>query len=106
MSAKSKSYAVQISNAQVMLAGIKANLGLLEKRGITDEFASSLEGLLNDSIAKNNEQEKLKADLKSATAALDVLLTQMLKSMSEATTVVKMEIPKEQWKEFGITAKR
>ncbi len=106
MSTKSKSYAEQISNAQVMVAALKSNQVNLEKRGITNEFVSSLEKVLNDAIAKNNEQEKLKADLKAATAALDVMLAQIIKMMSEASTVVKLGIPREQWKEFGIKAKR
>ena len=103
---KSKSYAVQISNAQVMLSGLKANQEKLEKRGITDEFVTSLGSVLNNAIDKNNEQEKLKADLKSSTASLDAFLSQMAKLMSEANKLVKLEMPQEQWKEFGIQAKR
>ena len=106
MSAKSKSYAVQISNAQVMSAGLKANLEALKKRGLSDEFIVTLDKTLTGAIEKNNEQEKLKADLKTATAALEALLTELSKTMSEATKVVKLDIPKEQWKEFGIVAKR
>ena len=106
MSIKSKSYAEQISNVQVMMAGLKANQEKLEKRGITGEFILSLGSTLNSAIDKNSEQEKLKADLKSATAALDYTLSQMSKMMSEATKLVKLEMPQEQWKEFGIQAKR
>jgi len=106
MSTKSKSYASQISDAQVMLAGLISNKDKLEKRGITSEFILSLGASLNNAIDKNNEQEKLKADLKTATATLDSLLSQILKMMSEATKLVKLEIPKEQWIEFGIKTKR
>jgi hypothetical protein len=106
MSTKSKSYAQQIDSAQVMLAGLKANQATLEKWGITVEFVTGLETTLNNAIAKNNEQEKLKADLKAATAALNEFLAEMKKAVSEAATVVKLEMPKEQWKEFGVAAKR
>jgi hypothetical protein len=106
MSTKSKSYAVQISDAQTMSAGLKANLEALKKRGVTKKFIASLDTTLNSAIAKNNEQEKLKADLKASTAAVETLLAELNKMMSEATKVVKLDTPKEQWKEFGIVAKR
>ena len=106
MRVQSKSYAEQINNAQVMTAGLKANSSVLEKRGATAEFITGLETTLNSAISKNNEQEKLKADLKASTAALDKLLVDLKKMMGEAVTVVKLEMPQEQWKEFGIQAKR
>ena len=103
---KSKSYAQQIDSAQVMLSGLKANRSALEKRGVSEEFVAEFENTLINIIAKNNEQEKLKADLKSSTAQLNVLLTTLKKNISESTTVIKMEIPQPQWKEFGIHAKK
>jgi len=103
---RTKSYAEQISNAQVMLSGLNKNLETLGRRGMTEEFITSLEKNLNNAIAKNNEQEKLKADLKTATAALEKTLTAIAASMSEASKVVKLEIPQGQWKEFGMIAKR
>jgi cell fate (sporulation/competence/biofilm development) regulator YlbF (YheA/YmcA/DUF963 family) len=106
MSAKSKSYATQISDAQVMYAGLKSHIETLRKRGITDEFITSLNRTLSDVIEKNNEQEKLKANLKTATAALEALMTDLNGIMTEAVKVVKLDTPKEQWKEFGITSKR
>jgi hypothetical protein len=103
---RKQSYAEQISAAQVMLAGLQANLERLERRGMTPEFITAMDANLGSIIGKNNEQEKLKADLKAATAALDALMAQMAKSMSEAAKVVKLEMPQEQWKEFGMAAKR
>ncbi|MDR2145815.1 MAG: hypothetical protein LBE91_05075 [Tannerella sp.] len=106
MSAKSKSFATQINNAQVMSAGLKANLEALEKRGINEEFIAVLDANLNSIIERNNAQERLKAELKTSTAALEALLTDLNKTMTEAVKVVKLGAPQEQWKEFGITAKR
>ena len=106
MRVQSKSYAEQINNAQVMAAGLKANISALEKRGVTAAFVTGLETALNNAIGKNNEQEKLKADLKLSTASLDKLLVDLKKMISEATTVVKLEMPQQQWKEFGVAAKR
>ena len=106
MSTKSKSYAEHISSAQVMMAGLRTNLDRLQKRGVTEEFIGSLDGSLNGAIAQNNVQEKLKADLKSSTAALNHLMEHLDVIMKEATKVVKLEMPQSQWKEFGITSKR
>ncbi|MDR1678162.1 MAG: hypothetical protein LBR81_00055 [Prevotellaceae bacterium] len=103
---KPKSYAELISDAQVMATGLKTHLDELKKRGMTEEFITALEATLNNAIAKNNEQEKLKADLKVATVALDSMLTDMSASMTEAVNVVKLTLPQPQWIEFGITAKR
>jgi hypothetical protein len=101
-----KAYATQISDAQVMAAGLNANLDLLQQRGMTAEFIGKLQTGTNTAIAQNNAQEKLKADLKAATAALDKTLGKINNAMSEATKVVKLQMPQEQWKEFGIKAKK
>ena len=106
MSTKSKAYAEQISDAQVMKAGLAANLDELQRRGISQQFVATLNGRINSAIEQNNLQEKLKADLKSATAALETMLKELDASMSEAIKVVKLQIPQAQWKEFGIKAKR
>jgi len=106
MSAKSKSYAEQISNAKVMGTALMANLDELTKRGMSREFIAELEAKVSLTITKNSEQEKLKAELKMATAAIDSMLAEIGEAMSEATKVVKLSLPQEQWKEFGITAKR
>ena len=106
MSIKSKSYAELISNAQVMKAGLSAHLDQLKQRGMTPEFIDALSERISNAIEQNNVQEKLKADLKAATAALDVILKEINSAMSEATKVVKLQMPQEQWKEFSIKAKK
>jgi hypothetical protein len=106
MSSKSKSYAAQVSNAQVMATALKSNMDKLQKRGMSEEFVASLDRSLNNILVQNSGQEKLKADLKSTTAVLHALLQQLNQMMREATKMVKLEIPQTQWKEFGITDKR
>jgi ATP-dependent Lon protease len=101
-----KAYATQISDAQVMTAGLTANLNLLQQRGMMPEFISKLQNDIHTAIEQNNAQEKLKADLKASTAALDKTLGEINNAMREATKVVKLQMPQQQWKEFGITAKK
>jgi hypothetical protein len=106
MSSKSKPYAKQISNAQVMSTALKSNMDTLQKRGMSEEFIATLVALIDGAIAQNGEQEKLKADLKSSTAGLQTFLQQIDLMMKEAIKVVKLATPQTQWKEFGITDKR
>jgi hypothetical protein len=104
--AQKKSYADQVSAAQVMLIGLKANQSALEKRGITADFIADFETLLEGTIAANGKQEALKAETKAATTLVDDFLAKLAKVQSEATTIVKLEQPKDNWQTFGITAKR
>lgn len=106
MTASSKSYAAHISNAQVMVAALRANLPTLQARGMTEAFVAELEAAMNAAIGKNNEQEQLRASFKSATAALNAHMKQVNAAVQEAAKVVKLAIPQAQWKEFGVAAKR
>ena len=99
-------YAEQISNAQLMVAGLRAHATELTRRGLDETFTNKLETDRLASANLNNEQEKLKADLKTKTVALDTKLVEMEKAMAEAKKIVKLDFPVEQWKEFGILDKR
>ena len=101
-----KSYAEKINSAQVMVSGLSQHLDQLAQRGMSAEFINTLKSDTETAVAQNNEQERLKADLKTSTAALNATLDKVSAAMSEATKVVKLTLPKEQWIEFGITAKR
>jgi len=101
-----KSYAEQISKAQVIQAGLERNADQLAQRGITGTFISRLGAKTAEAITLNNEQEKLKADLKTQTAQVVAKLEDLAKDVAEAKKIVKMDFPKERWKEFGIEDKR
>ena len=100
------SYAEQISGAQVMVAGLRGNAAQVNRRGIDDQFINKLEADRNDAAALNDQQEKLKADLKSKTAELDAKMAEMEKGVTEAKKIVKLDFPQDQWKQFGIEDKR
>lgn len=100
-----KSYPESISQAKVMIDGLTGNLSNLPK-GMDEAFLTSLTDSRARAVALNSEQEKLKADLKTRTAELDAEVATMMKLYSEAKKRVKMEYPREQWKEFGINDKQ
>ena len=100
-----KTYSENISLVQVMVDGLNRNKSNLPK-GMEEAFVTNLSGSLTKTISLNSEQEKMKADLKVKTAELDKETESMLKMYSEAKKRVKMDIPKEQWREFGIEDKQ
>ena len=99
------SYAEEINHAQLMVSGLSQEAERVARRGITTEFIQRLEMQTAEAIMLNNEQEKLKADLKMKTAALTDKLTEIAKQLSEAKKIVKLDFPKSQWREFGIDDK-
>ncbi len=100
------SYANEINATKVMLAGLKANTERMSKRGVDAGFIGDLEEDYTESMTLDNDQEALKSRLKETTAALNDRIDRMRKKRSEARKLVKLEMPKESWKEFGIKDKR
>lgn len=100
------SYAELISLAEVMASGLKNNADEVAKRGISPEFVAEMEALRNQAITLNNEQERLKADLKSKTESLNAKVEALSAKLSESKKIVKLTIPQSSWLEFGISDKR
>ncbi|MDO5105307.1 hypothetical protein [Capnocytophaga sp.] len=100
------SYADLVAKAKVMVAGLKNNSEDVQKRGIAPEFTTLLEKRCEEAVALNNEQERLKAELKAKTDEFVAKLNEIHEQMRESNTVVKLAIPQVRWKEFGIEASR
>jgi seryl-tRNA synthetase len=105
MSNRSFSYAEQINDTKVMLAGLKAQIERLGKRGVDNEFITGLEEIYNEVRAVDNDQEAMKARQKEISVLLREKMKELRKRYSLAKKVVKMEMPQESWKEFGIKDK-
>ena len=101
-----KPFATTISDAQVMSSGMQNNAAEATNRGWSTAKTNELNNARATAITLNDEQERLKAELKMKTAALDTKLSEINALMSEASKVVKLGFPQAQWKEFGISAKR
>ena len=101
-----RSYSEQVNNALVMSGGLKNNLTHLATRGMSKQFIHDFDVLRERITKKNSEQEKLKSDLKSATTELNEMLKDLDKMEAEAVKVVKLGMPQDQWKEFGVMAKK
>jgi membrane protease subunit (stomatin/prohibitin family) len=101
-----KTYAQKVSDATVLVQGIRDNQEVLGKRQIDNVFADSLQADIDTAVTLNNEQESLKAKLKAKTAELDAVMTTLAKKTGEARKIIKIDMPQSSWREFGINDKR
>ena len=101
-----QSYSEAINSAKVMLSGLKSNTERVGKRGLDTAFITKLEEAMTKAQTLDNEQEALKAELKTKTVKLDEEMGAIEKLMSESKKVIKLEMPQETWQAFGISDKR
>jgi beta-glucosidase-like glycosyl hydrolase len=101
-----KTYAQVISDADVMTRGIREHQDVLANRQIDVVFADAIKASVDLCVSLNGEQEALKARLKEKTEQLDKAMAVLEKKTGEARKIIKLDIPKSLWKEFGITDKR
>lgn len=101
-----KSYASNVNDAKLMIAGIKANIEALSGRGLNAEYVADYEAIYSDALRLDNEQESLKAQLKTKTKELDNKMKELDKKTGYSKKTVKMDVEKTKWKEFGIKDKQ
>ncbi|MCP5047065.1 MAG: hypothetical protein GY940_07820 [bacterium] len=102
----SRTYADRISDAEVMLAGLIAKLALVSTRGMNQEFIDNFKLVQGDAVKLNNQQEDLKSQLNAKTDELEAKMKELQKLYSESSKVVKLAVPQNKWKSFGINATR
>lgn len=100
------SFSEHLKNAEVMSAGLKNNAAQAAKRGMDAAFTTALQADIKKAIALNNEQEKLKSDLKRKTEELNTKMKAMNATVAKAKKLVKVDFPQTQWREFGIEDKK
>lgn len=101
-----KTFAQNLSDARLMADAVKAHEEELVKDGMPSDTVEVLEGCIKALSDLDTKQEKLKAELKSTTSSLNSRLAELSQVMTSSRQRVKLALPKEQWKEFGITASR
>jgi archaellum component FlaC len=102
----SQSYAQKMNNSKVMISGLKQNVERLAKRGLGSDFTTNYENIHNEAQSLDNEQEKLKAELKTKSEILNQKIKELDALYSESKKIVKIEMDSSSWKEFGIQDKR
>lgn len=106
MSNQNITIADHIRNHQNMLAGIGANSERLAKRGLDSKFLSDYSANFESVVTLDGEHEAAKAHAKEKSAAFRTQLEKVGQYYREARKLVKVEMPRESWKEFGVYDER
>jgi hypothetical protein len=101
-----RNFSHQTTEANLLISGLVGHLDQLSKRGIDTNFVRRMSSALDRSIAANNDQHALKARMMERTAERQEYQAELDKLCREARKLIKIELPPETWREFGITDKR
>lgn len=102
----SKVHLEQIEKTNLLLEGLKNNQSILKEKGINAGFIEKLESDNNLAIIYNDENDRLKADLKAKTVRANRKLDEIKAMVKKVKIIIKRDFPQEQWKNFGIMDKR
>lgn len=97
-----KSFTQKNDETRLMIEGLKVNKEAVAKLGIDEAFITKFEKENNDVLTYDVAQEKAKADLDTATKNLSIAEKARMESYAYVRKIVKLALPKDRWKEFGI----
>lgn len=100
-------FAEYMNRVQLLVKGLEGREENLPV-GITKQQVTDLAKLNAKAGTENAEQEKLKlkALLKEKTAQLDATTDEMIKTYTLLKKYIKLSVPQELWREFGIEDKK
>ena len=103
----SKVYAEQVEKAQILVAGLKANINFVKLRcGITMEQVKALEELANEAARMNAEVEALREEVNLKASLANRKLIEMKDAMMNAKKQIKSSFDPFKWFELGVLDKR
>lgn len=97
------SFAELVRGMDRMASGIINHETETSEAGLTATKATELRTLITTMEVIENEQEKLKGDLKTKTIELNAQAAVARKKLADARKRVKLSVPQERWVEFGIS---
>lgn len=100
-----KSFADNLAENQVLVKALQERGGELPV-GVTPEMVEELDKLTKGLLQANVEQERLKSQLKDKTAEAKKMSESLVKTKSLVRKYIKIGIPQQLWREFGITDKK
>jgi phage regulator Rha-like protein len=101
-----QSFAEVIEDIHLMLGGLTKNADRLAKRGVSTEFISKFSTAFDELRTLDQEKAALIARQKEKTSAINEKLNENLEYYREARKIIKLDLPQESWKEYGITAQK
>ena len=95
------------SKATVLSSNMKLNVEKIGHYGIElPAFTNEMDADLLQADVLNNEQERLKSELKAKTEELNALMLKLEKNHAHGKKVVKLAEPQTSWVAYGITDKK
>ena len=95
------------TKATVLSSNMKLNVEKVSRYGIElPAFTNEMDADLLQADVLNNEQERLKSELKAKTETLNELLLKLEKNYALGKKVVKLAEPQANWVAYGITDKK
>ena len=102
-----KIYAEQVTKAQTLVEGLKANFELVKSRcDITMEQVKALEEAADEVGRMNAEVEALREEVSRKAANASRKLDEMKRLMMSAKRQIKSSFDPSKWMELGVTDKR
>jgi hypothetical protein len=96
----------QLGQVEEMLAGLTSHVTELTKRGIDTAFITEMNGSYNKAANAHTEKLACKARMMEKTRECREFLGKTAEHYGVARKQVKIELPVETWREFGIVDKR
>lgn len=106
MSKSYKSYAERLDDVRLLLEGVTKHKEKLAVVGVDDTYIQNVAQQKQVVEQIDADQERLKAELKTATERKRQEMKKLMKLNSRTRKLVKMTFPYVGWLEFGISAKR
>ena len=95
------------TKATVLSSNMKLNVEKISRYGIElPAFTNEMDADLLQADVLNNEQERLKSELKAKTEELNALMSKLEKNHAHGKKVVKLAEPQANWVAYGITDKK
>ncbi len=95
------------TKATVLSSNMKLNVEKISRYGIElPAFTNEMDADLLQADVLNNEQERLKSELKAKTEELNALMLKLEKNYAHGKKVVKLAEPQANWVAYGITDKK
>ena len=101
-----RTFSDKMNDTKLLVLGMQQNIEQLGDIGITAEKVSALEELQKKVAELNSKQESLKKQLKECTAELTEASKDLSTKQSDFRKRIKIIIPQENWKDFGIDSKK
>jgi hypothetical protein len=102
----SYSLASTLKRGDIMISGITEHSGILNPKGLDDEYVQEFSALLAEIRSMDNVQEILKGQLKERTTLIRTRAKQLRDTLGYCGVLIKRIMPKDRWVDFGIRSKQ